>query len=427
MFLLGDARYRRRSVLGIAAALAADPGALSAGLTSVASRIVTAALTVEPAQAAASMSGEYPAPLRTVNVSSSSELAAALANAQPGDHIVLADGAYALSPRLDVSASGTTQDPVVVRAGNKLGATLQGSGMGLYGDNIWLWGLNCDSPSTTLFLDVGGNANHVLRCRFNMFGTAVKLTTGTGARVLRCEFTCPSKDAASPSNRTIYVSKSSLQNHTNAEIAYCWFHDMPWKTSNYSDRVRAAIAVGDSTSDGALATSHHIHHNLLENTGDCEISIKTSGNLIEYCTAIGDNATVMRQRNGQDNIFRGCWQENALSYVEIMGLNHKFVGCKLINATFWVFAGDMEANDYGGSGSYPRAKNCKLAWCDGPVLVGKVYGGKNAYPAFGTLIEAHIGSIAYGTQQGATVSPTSNEPQITPLKLSRSDVGTDAP
>ena len=56
MWLVGDTRYRRRSVLGIAAALAAGRATLGGTVASVADRIATAALAAEPAQAAGSLS-----------------------------------------------------------------------------------------------------------------------------------------------------------------------------------------------------------------------------------------------------------------------------------------------------------------------------------------------------------------------------------
>ena len=63
--------------------------------------------------------GPTPAPLRTVNVSSSSALTTALGNALPGDHIILADGAYSIAKV--TGKSGTEANPIVVKAANRLG------------------------------------------------------------------------------------------------------------------------------------------------------------------------------------------------------------------------------------------------------------------------------------------------------------------
>lgn len=62
---------------------------------------------------------------RQVNVTSVAQLQAALAGAQAGDDIILADGTYAVSANLSCSANGTAQAPIVVRAQNRLGALIR--------------------------------------------------------------------------------------------------------------------------------------------------------------------------------------------------------------------------------------------------------------------------------------------------------------
>lgn len=62
-----------------------------------------------------------------VNVATSDELVAAIAAAQPGDEIVLADGTYTLGD-VSCSTAGTESAPIVVRAANRLAADLQLTG-----------------------------------------------------------------------------------------------------------------------------------------------------------------------------------------------------------------------------------------------------------------------------------------------------------
>jgi MYXO-CTERM domain-containing protein len=62
---------------------------------------------------------------RQVNVSSVAQLQSALAGAQPGDDIVLADGTYAVNANLSCTVNGTAQAPIVVRAQNRLGAIIR--------------------------------------------------------------------------------------------------------------------------------------------------------------------------------------------------------------------------------------------------------------------------------------------------------------
>lgn len=356
-----------------------------------------------------------PEPRRTILVGSAGELTAALAGARPGDHIVLLDGTY--EGPFTCSTSGTNEDPIVLRAANKLGAKLTGGGLQISANHVWVWGLDCLNSTNSWFLRITGDHDHVLRCRFNMFGTAIRLLNGRGARILFCEFTCPSKDAQSPSNETIFTNKKSgVDDHVGAEIGLCWFHDMPFKTDQYHDRVREAIAIGNNHDDRSKITNHWIHHCLLENTGDCELSIKTRGNLVEYCTAIGDQASVMRHRYGGDNIFRGCWNENG-RHAEIMDGPVLLHGCRTVGCRFDIMAGTPDET------LFPHARNVTLAWCDGTVTVGKQWNARMTEPATGTRIEAHTGNIQHGPETGTVITGTSVHSRVTPVRLTRADVG----
>jgi hypothetical protein len=63
-----------------------------------------------------------PACKRTVNVSDSAALATAISGAQAGDCIVLADGTYTFPT---INAKATADAPVVIRAANRLKATVE--------------------------------------------------------------------------------------------------------------------------------------------------------------------------------------------------------------------------------------------------------------------------------------------------------------
>jgi hypothetical protein len=68
--------------------------------------------------------GPEPPGLRTVEVSTSQDLLDAIANAQPGDDIILADGVYVISENITPRVAGTPEAPMFVRAENPLLATL---------------------------------------------------------------------------------------------------------------------------------------------------------------------------------------------------------------------------------------------------------------------------------------------------------------
>ncbi|MFL5355985.1 chondroitinase-B domain-containing protein [Archangium sp.] len=66
-----------------------------------------------------------PAVAAVKNVSTVAQLQSALASAQAGDELVLADGTYAVSANLSCAAEGTATQPITVRAANRHAALIQ--------------------------------------------------------------------------------------------------------------------------------------------------------------------------------------------------------------------------------------------------------------------------------------------------------------
>jgi len=62
----------------------------------------------------------------TIDIDSLEKLKAALAKAKPGDHIVLADGKYALKEPVEITAAGSEQQPIVIEAKTIGGAEFTG-------------------------------------------------------------------------------------------------------------------------------------------------------------------------------------------------------------------------------------------------------------------------------------------------------------
>jgi poly(beta-D-mannuronate) lyase len=69
-----------------------------------------------------------PAARRTVRVSTWSDLVERVGAAEPGDHIVVADGTYAADAPLEIRRSGTPADPIVLAAETLGGAEIAGRG-----------------------------------------------------------------------------------------------------------------------------------------------------------------------------------------------------------------------------------------------------------------------------------------------------------
>lgn len=130
---------------------------------------------------------------RQVSVSSVAQLQSALAAAQAGDDIVLADGTYAVSANLSCSANGTAQAPIVVRAQNRLGALIRFNALegfkvsGAYWtfDGLDVQGVCADDNNCEHAFHVTGHAEHfVLRnSRVRDFNAQLKVNASQNGTV----------------------------------------------------------------------------------------------------------------------------------------------------------------------------------------------------------------------------------------------------
>jgi len=365
--------------------------------------------------------GNAAAQSRNINVSNYSQLASAVNDARAGDVIILANGGSFNGDQLTVSARGTAGQPIIIRAQSLLGAKVP-NGFWLTGEHITIAGIDFAHSGTSTRIEFAGKHNSVEQCRFRSHGRHIVLLTGSDGRIMYCEFSCPSKDASAPDTISIQTSFNDGTRHMRAEIGYCYFHNMPFKPSNYHERRRVGLGLGLSGLTSQWSTNHYVHHCLFEGTGDCEIEVKTRYNRIEYCTMIGDNAH-FNHRLGGNNVFRGCWAENNRGF-EIMGDKSKLIGCKTVGqgCEFQIFAGNQSTTST--ENGYPQAVDTVLAHCDGQsTVVGRTWNSSMDRPATGTRLEAHSGPIRYGTHSGTVTTGSSNESRVAPVKLGRSAVG----
>jgi len=360
---------------------------------------------------------------RDINVSNYSQLASAVSNARAGDVIILSNGGSFSGNQLTVSARGTAGQPIVIRSQGLLGANVP-NGFRLDGEHITVTGIDFAHSGTSSFLLIAGRHNGVEQCRFRAHGRHIQLLKGSNGRIMYCEFSCPDKNDQSPHTRIIQTNYNDGSRHVNAEIGYCYFHNMPFKTRNYSDRIRVAVGLGLNGPHARWTVNHYVHHCLFEGTGDCELSVKTRGNRIDYCTMIGDNAQ-FNQRLGGENVYKGCWAENNRGF-EIMGERNKLIGCKTVGrgCDFQIFAGNQSTTST--ENGHPQAVDTVLAHCDGQsTVVGRTWTANPPMnmPATRTRLEAHSGPVRYGTHTGTVTTGSSNEPRVSPVKLGRSAVG----
>jgi len=441
MWLVGDTRYRRRSVLGIAAALAAGRATLGGTVASVADRIVMSALAAAAAELSASLTGnEYPAPLRTVNVSTRSELDAALANAQPGDHIVLADGSYG-SIRLAIDVRGTSANPVVIRAANKLGAALPG-GFDLSADSryVMLWGLNLDQANSLL----RGVGHVIRRCylrpNFDASGTSIAIAASAGSdcRIDYCDLVMYTDAETGGWNSG--ALQSAIRQGAGGAVG-----NMMIRLT-----IHRCKLVGGQTRDtysapygGFITTAQNVTESEIETewtvrycwgaglpTRHTIIEAKSSKNTFEYLHISTSSASgYVACRQGHQNTLRGCSLD---CHARIFrGPSNNVHSCSFSNnRKLQIMAGIVKYTDF--TNDPPQAYKTLVSDIKGPnasIIVGEKFNSSYMEPALGSVIEAVEPAITYKLHQNTTVrsSIVDGPPPIAPVTLTANDVGVDAP
>lgn len=247
-----------------------------------------------------------------INVSSSSGLATAVANANPGDEIVLANGNYAA---FTMTRDGTSTSPILIRAANQNGAVINSGVLKLDGTSyVTLQGLLITTPGgsrtvdgetyiVAVWLEQTFNCR-VTRCTFRLSGHAAQthwvLLGGhsDNNRIDYCEFGPNTVDGCHyiwprgqrdipgvtpPSDRTSWANGNGPVNPNiplHTRIDHNYFHDQAAGTAEVI--ILGGLGVtGDYQNYGSI-----VEYNLFTNCdGDPEfVSVKSSGNTIRYNT-----------------------------------------------------------------------------------------------------------------------------------------------
>ncbi|MFE5290563.1 polysaccharide lyase 6 family protein [Isoptericola sp. NPDC056618] len=282
------------------------PLVLALGLTcGVAAPAVATAAAPPASGSAAAAEDADPAPLRTVRVSTSAELAAAFKAALPGDRIVLADGEYTMVKLAD--KAGTADAPVVVEGATLGGAVVTGGQ-----------------------LEVARSSHVVVRGLTFRNATTLKITASTHVRFTRNDVALRFEPPADPTSSrhwlqisgegsgyhridhnafhdktlmgnyvTVYGGATQISQHDR--IDHNWFGDSPAQPVNGGEAIRLGVSALSDSSSFAV-----VEHNVFENTdSDPEIvSIKSDDNTVRFNT-VRRSAGAFVARRGDRNVIQG--------------------------------------------------------------------------------------------------------------------------
>lgn len=390
---------------------------VSAGTTSSSSKVYVSVI----GGSSGGGGSEYPSALRTVNVSNGSELAAALASAQPGDHIVLADGTYTNGSDFATSIDGTAANPIVIRAANKLLARLTRR-INFAHAYYYLWGIDIDGVG--LGVDPGADNLVVRRCRVRNYSSYQGIWCRVKATGCRFEY-C---DLSLPNSRGVVLDLGA--GGRNLTVERCYFHD--WGPSGTGDQTFEPVQIGFGVADTDIVSGFVIRRCLFENInqGNAEretISIKSSGALIEQCHL--KDARMIMIRHGESNRIEGCRLENISgtkpTRIQVFDELNKVLTS--VAPDIHLSAGDVGHDGMTASGQHPAAANCKVISCNAALTVGAQESSSYTVPASNNSVEDHTGSVTLLNETGTTQTGTPSETGLSTITLMTADVGPDAP
>jgi hypothetical protein len=348
---------------------------------------------------------------RRVPVSNASELKQALANAAPGDDIVLASGPYSISGGFSISRSGTVDRPITIRAATPLGAVLRSS-LEIHGAYVTLAGVEVVGAS--LLLD--GTESRITRCRLrDLDGIAIKVDGGTRPRVDHNEL-------IGMKGRGISVNASN--GVRSPRIYRNYLHD--W-VGPVNENVHEGVQLGMSNDDSNVSLGAVLEYNLFKNVGvDQEtVSVKSSNNTVRFNTLLSSRN--ITNRHGEDNVYTANWFENS-DGLNVHDQNNELRANRCVSCQFGfrVMAGGTQP-DAAETSPASYALNTRLTGNNGPVIVGFGHGnnGLNLLPRNTSISRNHVGTIrSINNAAYSRFDATGSLPS--PFKLTTSQVGVGA-
>jgi hypothetical protein len=335
---------------------------------------------------------------RAIGVTSQARLGAALAEAVPGDHIVLADGSYTGPGAF--AKSGTRAAPIVIRSENLLGAQMTGP-IDLDGSDIILHGLDFVDTRVVVGQSVQSDRVRIWRCRWRdqpKPSTAIALRTQLchDLDLAYCEWTNWAGRG---------VSFGVAAGTRRPRVRRCLFRNTP---AGFSQNATEAIQIGFGHADRPIACAALIELCRFAgwNSDDETVSVKSSGNTLRQLT-FENNRGRCGNRMGQFNRFEAIWFDGP-NGMRIHDKGNIVIGCDLGQAGqgLRIAMGNHDADSLMTRNATPNAVDTEVAGCRGTITIAHAFPGHDIQ-AQRTVVRQHAGSVLLvaGTQLGTDSQP----------------------
>ena len=363
---------------------------------------------------------ELPVPpcKKTTPVASSGELGPALAGAQPGECLVLADGNYTFPT---ITKIGAETAPIVIRAANRGKAVVNSGAIHLdKSAYLVLEGLDVTSPGATTSIYTGGsnglliafNDSHhcrLTRTRIHPAGAVAErdwiILIGAETHHNRIDHNDLGPQTALANMVVIDGTGQEEplmagQVAQNNRVDHNYFHDI----SNTGGNNWEAMRIGRSW-QGPSKGFNVIENNLLKGaTGDPEtISVKSSDNIVRHNTMRATAGEICLRHGNRSKVYGNyiLAEGNGGSRgIRVYGADHRIFNNYIAAAAtgIWVDAGSATPTDEPGKEHYRVYR----AWVFNNTLVGEdiQVGGSKAYPPIDCRVANNVitgsGSISGG-------------------------------
>ncbi len=393
-------------------------------------------------EAAAVLAAEIPTPTRVVRVNDRGELDAALSSARPGDHIVMAPGSYGES-RIHLDVQGTESRPVVIRASSLLQTRWPGGfDFSERSAHVLLWGLDLKDAESKL----RGTRNVIRRCRIwppfkpHRASTGIAARRSSNCRIDYCEI-------------RLYTTNEVLRlfGRRWAKSVYSGVWGNYWKGSFRKGDISKNLVIERCLFTGGPHNVPYSRPNaqFVEAQGPYRESSRPQNWLnwtIRLCYGdVTRDRTIFDFKCARMIADRVHIDSPPGARIQLRdGTTHDVLRCRLANgsiathrndhriwnslaANIFVMAGNAAWDHLGPPRFWPASKNVHIAGCRALLRVGHVYNSSFVYPAEDTRIEAHSGDVLLGLQVRTSIRPEGSVPFEEPIRLSRAEVGPEAP
>jgi hypothetical protein len=348
-------------------------------------------------------------PGKQVLVSNNSELSSAISTASPGDVITAIAGTY--TGTYNVSRSGNASSPIIIRSQIQSGALLNSAHITITGNYVQISNFEITGDGILVL----GNHNRVSR---NLFHN----TTGNPAVDINGSASYNRVDYNEITNWIGFGVRitNATTSLTGNRIDHNYIHH------NLSIAGAEAINLGGGRDSSLLNFGTLVEYNLLDHISTDEeselISIKSSGNTIQYNTFRDSEDLYVNIRHGQNDKFLSNYLIN--ENMQTQGDNHQVIGNYISGGFLRLRSGDcIEPQVPTGGGCHPAARYNFVA--ANTVQGGKLFvGDSGSIPATDNHLAGNNASIdTSGYQKGTIIDLTYNGEPGKPILLTPQMVG----